>query len=273
VALQPARLRHRLQPRYAFPSPHTQSSKPKPTARTVFFAYAVVTPDRAVLFLDPAHATDAITQHLGAAVDVRPYASFYGFLADLARTTPAAQRILLGERASLAVARALGGEVRRAFPSPRPPTHRVQDRVAVARSPVADLKAVKNDVEIAGFRACHVRDGAALARFFAWLEERLSAPSAAAEPLSEAQAADQLEQYRSELAHFKGLSFPTISAAGANGAVIHYSPVRDDCAAVRRDEMYLCDSGAQFLDGTTDVTRTWVRRAPRLSFAPPCGWH
>jgi hypothetical protein len=61
-----------------------------------------------------------------------------------------------------------------------------------------------------------------------------------------------------ELEHFKGLSFPTISSTGPNAAIIHYQPSPTDSAIVERDQIYLCDSGAQFLDGTTDVTRTWV---------------
>lgn len=61
-----------------------------------------------------------------------------------------------------------------------------------------------------------------------------------------------------ELEHFMGLSFPTISSTGPNAAIIHYKPSPTDCAVIERDQIYLCDSGAQFLDGTTDVTRTWV---------------
>lgn len=88
-----------------------------------------------------------------------------------------------------------------------------QGRIAVARSPVADLKAIKNETEVEGFRASHIRDGAALARYFAWLEERLNA----GDELTESQAADQLEKYRSELDLFRGLSFTTISSTGPNG--------------------------------------------------------
>ncbi|KAI0030247.1 Creatinase/aminopeptidase [Vararia minispora EC-137] len=199
----------------------------------VFFAYAVVTPDRAVLFLDPTQATPDVSTHLGPEVDVRPYAGFYGYLTGLAAELP----ILIGDHASLAVARALGGP----------------DRVAVARSPVADLKSIKNPTEIAGFRASHTRDGAALARFFSWLEDALSN----GEVVTESGAADRLEAFRSELEGFRGLSFTTISATGPNGAIVHYAPDPEDCAVVSRDAVYLCDSGGQFLDGTTDVTRTW----------------
>jgi len=114
-------------------------------------------------------------------------------------------------------------------------------------------------VEISGFRASHIRDGAALVRYFAWLEEQLKNGAV----LSESQAAEQLEKYRSELERFKGLSFPTISSTGPNAAIIHYQPSPTDSAIVERDQIYLCDSGAQFLDGTTDVTRTWHFGTPK----------
>jgi len=108
-------------------------------------------------------------------------------------------------------------------------------------------------VEISGFRASHVRDGVALVRYFSWLEDQLKKGAV----LSESQGADQLEKYRSELEHFKGLSFDTISSAGPNAAIIHYKPSPTDSAIIKKEQIYLCDSGAQFLDGTTDVTRTW----------------
>ncbi|ELU40899.1 aminopeptidase P [Rhizoctonia solani AG-1 IA] len=128
------------------------------------------------------------------------------------------------------------------------------------RSAVADAKSIKNTVELKGFRNSHVRDGVALARYFAHLEEHLSGPE---EPKwSEYQGAQVLERYRSELDLFKGLSFTTISSTGPNGAIIHYSPAKEGSAEIKKEQIYLCDSGAQFLDGTTDVTRTWVSLLP-----------
>ncbi|KZV62191.1 Creatinase/aminopeptidase [Peniophora sp. CONT] len=201
----------------------------------VFLAYAVVTAEKAVLFLDPEQASDEVKAHLGGTVQVHPYNGFYGYLVGLSKTIE--KKVLIGNTASVAVFNALGGE----------------ERTVIGPSPVQELKAIKNETEIAGFRASHIRDGAALARYFAWLEERL----AAEDELSESQAADQLEKFRSELEHFKGLSFTTISSTGPNGAIIHYSPDPETCATIKREDIYLCDSGAQFLDGTTDVTRTF----------------
>ncbi|KAI0316094.1 Creatinase/aminopeptidase [Amylostereum chailletii] len=201
----------------------------------VFFANAVITLDKSLLFIDPAQVDDGVRSHLGTQVEIKPYADFYDYLKSLPKVLES-KKVLIGDKANVAVAEALG-----------------KDTYAVARSPVATLKAIKNDAEVAGFRACHIRDGAALARYFAWLEEQLDAGA----EISESEGADRLEKFRSELDLFKGLSFTTISSTGPNGAIIHYSPDPKDCAIIRKDQIYLCDSGAQFLDGTTDVTRTW----------------
>src|SRR5271170_7827091 len=147
----------------------------------------------------------------------------------------------------------------------------------LGRSPVQDAKAVKNDVEKEGMRQCHIRDGTALVEYFAWLENELLKGT----KLDEVEAADKLEQIRrsalsllttipfplhpnsfySKTDLFVGLSFDTISATGPNGAIIHYKPEKPTCATIDGKTIYLCDSGAQFKDGTTDTTRT-------ISFGP-----
>jgi Xaa-Pro aminopeptidase len=120
----------------------------------------------------------------------------------------------------------------------------------VGPDPVALMKAVKNDVEIAGSRAAHLRDGAAVTRFLAWLARE--APKGA---VSEVSAAVALEGFRAETGLLKDVSFPSISAAGPNAAIPHY---RVTHRSNRRLEpgIYLIDSGAQYEDGTTDITRT-----------------
>src|SRR5258708_2511215 len=102
-------------------------------------------------------------------------------------------------------------------------------------------------------RQCHLRDGAALSEYFAWLEEQLVEKGAT---LDEVQASDKLEQIRSKGEHYVGLSFDTISSTGPNAAVIHYKPEPGNCSVIDPKAIYLCDSGAQYLDGTTDTTRT-----------------
>lgn len=122
--------------------------------------------------------------------------------------------------------------------------------------PVVAAKSVKNETELAGFRQCHIRDGAALCRYFAWLEAQFQADPEFI--CDEVDGADRLESFRKDTGgnHFKGLSFDTISGSGPNGAIIHYKPEKPSAARITTNELYLCDSGAQYLDGTTDVTRT-----------------
>ncbi|KAF9443545.1 putative Xaa-Pro aminopeptidase P [Macrolepiota fuliginosa MF-IS2] len=204
----------------------------------VFFSYAIVTEEKVSLFVNANQLSESAHKYLDGVTNIQPYEAFLPFLKELASGLQLDKEnpIWIGDKASLAVAEAIG-----------------KDHYLIARSPLNDLKAIKNAVELEGFRQSHIRDGVALARYFAWLEEQLNNGVV----LNESQGADQLEKYRSELDLFRGLSFSTISSTGPNGAIIHYSPDPADCATIKKDQIYLCDSGAQFSDGTTDTTRTW----------------
>ena len=147
------------------------------------------------------------------------------------------RRYMISTKASWALSLELGGE----------------ESVDEVRSPVGEKKAIKNETELQGMRDCHVRDGASLIEFFAWLEEELIERGSS---LNEIQAADKLEQIRAQKERFAGLSFDTISSTGANAAIIHYKPEPETCSVIDPKAVYLCDSGAQYLDGTTDTTRT-----------------
>jgi Xaa-Pro aminopeptidase len=116
---------------------------------------------------------------------------------------------------------------------------------------VGRMKAVKNKAEIAGARAAHIRDGAALTRFLAWLDRE--APKG---KLSEIDCVKALETFRRETGKLKDISFPTISGAGPNGAIVHYRVTEQSSRRLRPGELYLVDSGGQYEDGTTDATRT-----------------
>lgn len=118
---------------------------------------------------------------------------------------------------------------------------------------ITKLKGVKSERETQGMKACHVRDGKAVVRYLAWLELQLKSGRT---DLTEWSAALQLERFRSEEQYFQGLSFETISAVGANAAIIHYAPHESTAATISLDHIYLLDSGGQYLDGTTDITRT-----------------
>ncbi|TPX61278.1 hypothetical protein PhCBS80983_g01204 [Powellomyces hirtus] len=202
----------------------------------VFFAYALITKDEAILYVDEAKVSSEVRDHLGSAVTIRPYDAIF---ADLkTRGAQAEQKKLwLDARCSLALQNALGGE----------------SLVSESRSPIMTAKSIKDEAELEGFRQSHIRDAAALCEYFAWLEKELVQNKAS---LSEVDAADKLEGFRQKQKDFVGLSFDTISSTGPNGAIIHYKPEKGTCATIRTDHLYLCDSGAQYRDGTTDVTRT-----------------
>eukprot|EP00483_Globobulimina_turgida_P011636 UN11658 len=121
------------------------------------------------------------------------------------------------------------------------------------------MKSVKNETEIQGFFNCHVRDGAAKSRFFAWVNQLREAGKNELESHTEWTFAEKLLSYRREADLFFDLSFETISSVAGNGAIIHYSPSEIEHSAIKANEIYLLDSGGQYFDGTTDTTRTmWL---------------
>jgi Xaa-Pro aminopeptidase len=128
---------------------------------------------------------------------------------------------------------------------------RASAQIVRAADPCMLPKACKNAVELAGTREAHRRDGAAVTRFLAWL-----AREAATGGLKEIAASDRLEAFRQEGEYFRDLSFPTISGAGSNGAIVHYRASPETEKRLEPGSLYLLDSGAQYLDGTTDITRT-----------------
>jgi Xaa-Pro aminopeptidase len=119
------------------------------------------------------------------------------------------------------------------------------------------MKAVKNATEIAGARAAHVRDGAAVSRFLAWFDSE--APKGG---LTEIVAVEALESFRRDTGLLKDVSFPSISGAGSDGAIVHYRVTRATDRKIAPGELFLIDSGGQYEDGTTDITRTIAVGAP-----------
>jgi Xaa-Pro aminopeptidase len=117
--------------------------------------------------------------------------------------------------------------------------------------PIALMKATKNQAEVIGSRAAHRRDGVAMARFLAWFDKE--APSG---KLTEIDAVAALESFRRDTGALKDISFPTIAGAGPNGAIVHYRVTRSSNRRIGKNELFLIDSGAQYEDGTTDITRT-----------------
>jgi len=129
--------------------------------------------------------------------------------------------------------------------------------LAAAPDPCIALKAVKNATEIAGARRAHVRDGAAVIRFLAWLDE-----SAPAGRVDEIMAVQKLEAMRAATRQLKEISFDTISGSGPNGAIVHYRVSETSNRTLAKGELFLLDSGAQYEDGTTDITRTIAIGSP-----------
>ncbi|MEL7220233.1 MAG: aminopeptidase P family protein [Bacteroidota bacterium] len=128
----------------------------------------------------------------------------------------------------------------------------VQDKKTVNRtSPIVALKTIKNETEIAHVRHAMRKDGAALLRLFHWLDETLKARS-----VSEVELAEKLSSFRAEQQYYKGDSFPAIVGYKGNGAIIHYRAEPSSCAMIKAEGVLLLDSGGQYLDGTTDITRT-----------------
>ncbi|KAG0129765.1 putative Xaa-Pro aminopeptidase P [Tuber indicum] len=214
----------------------------------VFFSYAFISPESTTLYIDSSKLDEKVIAHLGSAVKIRPYHEIFDEIDLLAQKLKVGQpeadskasedggKWLVSNKTSWALSKALGGD----------------DAIEVIRSPVEEEKAVKNDTEKEGMKRCHIRDGAALTEYFAWLEDELLKGT----KIDEVQAADKLEQIRSRGENFMGLSFDTISSTGPNAAVIHYKPEAGNCSVIDPKAIYLCDSGAQYLDGTTDTTRT-----------------
>ena len=200
-------------------------------------AYCYVTPNRAVLFIDQARVTPEAKAELEAnGVTLADYDSILDGMA--AETEP---QTVLAESATVnyAVYQVLENN----------PALTVKD----AADPLLAMKGVKNEVELAHLRECHLRDAVAMVRFQIELENRL----AAGEQLTELTVDEILHKYRSADDKFLVESFGTIAAYGGNAAMMHYHATPEDHAVLQRKGFLLVDSGATYLDGTTDITRTY----------------
>jgi Xaa-Pro aminopeptidase len=196
-------------------------------------AFALLRDDASVtLFMDPAKAGPSLREALGNAVTIEPRASLPAALA------------------------ALKGKIVRLDPEATPAwfaeTLREADaEIAKASDPVRHPRACKSEAERNGARAAHHRDARAMARFLAWF-----AREARKGELTEMAAADRLLAFRRAEDRFRAESFPAIAGAGEHGAIIHYRATEATNRVIQPDESFLLDSGAQYLDGTTDITRT-----------------
>ena len=201
----------------------------------VVLAFAMVAKEgRPTLFVDLRKLGHEIRHRLEEIADVRPDAAFERDLAALG----AAHRRLQVDPATCpeGVARLVG-----------------ESGGAIVRGsdPIGPMKAVKNATEIEGARAAQLRDGAAVTRFLAWFDQ--NAPRG---ELSEIDAVAAVESFRRDSGLLKDISFPTIAGAGPDGAIVHYRVTRNSNRRIAPGELFLLDSGGQYEDGTTDITRT-----------------
>ncbi len=204
------------------------------------YAFAICRRDGTCdLFVDEAKLGREVRYHLGNRVSLAPYDDFYAALGGMG-----GQRVSIDpELSPIAIEQLLtaaGASVRE------------------IRDPTQLPKQIKNPVEIEGMRQAHIRDGAAVTRFLHWLS--IEGPRGKQTELS---AAERLTAFRRELDGFHSVSFEPISAADANGARPHYWPTAASNRAIQADSVYLIDSGGQYFDGTTDVTRTVAIGRPR----------
>ncbi len=196
-------------------------------------SFAILRNDGGVSLFAPAGKVDAaLAQHLGSDIDVEPPEAFEAALAGFAGRKVLADPATAADRIFQALDAAGALVERDADPCQMP-------------------KACKNAAELDGTRNAHRRDGAALTRFLAWLARE--APGGGVDELA---AADRLERFRRESNLLRDLSFDTISGAGPNGAIVHYRVTPETNRRLEPSTLYLVDSGGQYADGTTDVTRT-----------------
>jgi Xaa-Pro aminopeptidase len=195
---------------------------------------------RPALYVDGRKLTNAVRDRLEELTDVREPAALE---TDLAALGAGGRTVRLDQAtAADALARIVTG---------------AGGKVSRGPDPIALMKAIKNAVEIEGARAAHARDGAAVARFLAWFDREAPRGN-----LTEIDTVAALESFRRDTGLLKDVSFPTIAGSGPNGAIVHYRVTRASNRRINPGELFLVDSGGQYEDGTTDITRTLAVGAP-----------
>lgn len=198
----------------------------------VFLSFLLIGREDAQLCIQPqAVPADIVEKLTACGVTLRPYGAIY----DLLRALPAGTRVMADSATA---------------------NYRIMESLSHAEvldqpSPAVLMKACKTQEETDGFRAAHIKDGAALCRFLYWLKTRIGE-----EPMTELSAAARLAAFRAEQPDFLDLSFDTIAGYGPHGAIVHYDPTPETDVPLHPEGLLLVDSGAHYRQGTTDVTRT-----------------
>lgn len=199
----------------------------------VVISYAIITANGAALFIPQNKVNRALRDHLEGIAEIFDYSDFREKLLEL---NSAGTRIWLDpDTASRWMVNLLTGDAELFFKT----------------SPVTLFKAIKNQTEIDGFRQAHIRDGVAMVKFLHWLEKAVPAGD-----VTEMSAEDKVEEFRAQQELYDGPSFHPISAYNEHGAIVHYSAGPETNVELQPEGIFLFDSGGQYLDGTTDITRT-----------------
>lgn len=201
----------------------------------VAFAFCVVTMDQVLLFAkEGVEEGGEVSGYLAENnISLLSYYDFYSYVSKIRD-----QKVLLCKaRISCFLSRKLSEDVT------------VIDRP----NPTTPMKAVKNQTEMENLRKVHLKDGIAVTRFMYWLKKNVGK-----QPMTEISAAEYIEQLRKENEHFIEPSFATICAYGANGAIVHYSATLENCAQIKPEGLLMVDSGGHYLEGSTDITRTFA---------------
>jgi len=208
----------------------------------VLVSYAIISLSDVRLYVDPAKLSEDVLNHFkGSSIKISNYSSFFQELGNIAQTK---LNVWVDTNSSIAVYNSLKPDVKDGR------------SVIVDKSPIILEKSLKNPVELNGFRNCSIRDAVALVKFFSWLEKELSS-SPSDNNLTEWSVSEKLRLYRQEQDGYINLSFAAIASTGSNAAIIHYHPEEKSSSKIQKDLVFLCDSGGQYKDGTTDVTRTF----------------
>lgn len=221
----------------------------------VVLAYTMVTKDRALLFAEEGFAagedTSARERMEKAGVEIYPYDRFYEMLSSVAAQAAKEEQasgIWIDEsRVNFRVLKELQKICVKAQSAQAGPV------LLNRENPTTLMKSIKNETELLHTRRAHIRDAVAVTRFMYWLKKNIGSI-----PMDEVSVAEQIDGLRAQQDGFIELSFPTISAYGTNGAIIHYGPQKETCAVLKPEGMLMVDSGGHYIDGTTDITRTFI---------------
>lgn len=201
----------------------------------VNLAYAIITADKAILYIDDRKLDNSVEEYLYENhVDVREYLEIY----EDAELISSSEVVMMDfNKTNFTI------------------YNRIKDVVKIINRPNPSnlMKACKNEVELENLRKCHLRDGVAVTKFMHWLKNQVSQ-----EKITEMSASEILEGFRKDQDLYIEPSFDTISAYGANAAMMHYKATKDSDATLKPYGLLLVDSGGQYYDGTTDITRTFV---------------